>query len=198
MSCQTNTKPCSSNPCLNAGNCSDIILNSTNNWFSCECKNNYFGVFCENRINICDNTTCNGQGYCFINSTTNNASCKCFPYYSGEKCEISSTYMKYRKVVITLATILAIITIIAFIVFILSMDYFKYFLMNPNPLKKSKTKIKIRRFKYHHFVEKIDDPKFHNLNDNINQTQYNAIAIVNNENVLTTEAENAFDVKIEI
>lgn len=147
MSCQTNTKACSSNPCLNAGNCSDIILNPASNGFSCECKNNYFGVYCENRMNICDNTTCNGQGYCFINSTTNNASCKCFPYYSGEKCEISSTYMKYRRVVITLATILAIITITAFIVFVLSMDYFKYFL-NTNPLKKSKMRIKIRRFKY--------------------------------------------------
>ena len=87
-----------------------------------------------------------------------------------------------------MATILAIITITAFIVFVLSMDYFKYFL-NTNPLKKSKIRIKIRRFKY--FVE-------NNLNDNIDRRQLNTIGIANKENVSITEAENAFDIKIEI
>jgi hypothetical protein len=156
LACQTSIKACSLNPCLNSGKCIDIISNSTIGDFVCDCKNNYYGDFCEKSVNQCENSTCTlNQGLCFVNSSTNNASCKCFQYYSGENCEIYSNYMVYRKVIISIASVLAIIIISSFIILILSNDFFKYFLMKTKVLIETKKKI-IKRFRYKPFDEKND------------------------------------------
>ena len=199
QSCQTSIKSCSSNPCLNDANCIDI--NSTSSEFSCECKNNYYGTFCEKRANVCENSTCNNQGYCFFNSSTNNASCKCFLYYSGENCEKTSAIMKYRTVVITLATILAIITIVTFIVFILFMDYLKYFVIKSKPLEKIKQlkilnmRSKIQRFKYKQFEENKINSKWNNMSNEEFPVYFNERS---QESASLFEPKNKLAMKIEI
>lgn len=59
-SCQIDTRPCSSSPCLNGGLCSDLIGS-----FSCKCSNSFFGLYCEKMKDLCQNVSCvTGHGQC--------------------------------------------------------------------------------------------------------------------------------------
>ena len=52
--CQSDIRPCTrSNKCLNNGTCLNINLTLT----SCQCPENglYYGQYCENRRNLCEN-----------------------------------------------------------------------------------------------------------------------------------------------
>ncbi|RNA13157.1 protocadherin Fat 1 isoform X1 [Brachionus plicatilis] len=96
-SCQINTLPCASNPCLNNGTCVNNLANKT---FICHCQqdNNgnylYFGKNCQNKVDVCANETCSKNGVCY--DVNDKAKCKCFSSYSGEKCQIESDEMIYR------------------------------------------------------------------------------------------------------
>ncbi|RNA32190.1 protocadherin Fat 1 isoform X1 [Brachionus plicatilis] len=97
-SCQINTLPCVSNPCLNNGTCVNNLANKT---FICHCQqdNNgnylYFGKNCQNKVDVCANETCSKNGVCY--DVNDKAKCKCFSSYSGEKCNIESDESKTRK-----------------------------------------------------------------------------------------------------
>ncbi|RNA18724.1 protocadherin Fat 1 isoform X1 [Brachionus plicatilis] len=90
-SCQINTLPCASNPCLNNATCVNNLANKT---FICHCQqdNNgnylYFGKNCQNKVDVCANETCSKNGVCY--DVNDEAKCKCFSSYSGEKCQIES------------------------------------------------------------------------------------------------------------
>ena len=129
--CQTDSRACSSNPCLNNATCVDVYSNSTSNnsslgsWtFSCECQKSYEGVFCQNKINICANETCSSNGVC--EDVNNVPKCKCFSMYDGEKCNIQSSELKAVKTMISMTSVIAIIVLICFYLIILIMDLIEY------------------------------------------------------------------------
>ena len=100
--CQIDSRPCSSNPCLNNGTCLDYSdygnysistlsgMNSSS--FSCACNHFYKGTYCESKIDVCLNETCSSNGNCL--DLNNKAKCKCFSMYSGDKCESESNELK--------------------------------------------------------------------------------------------------------
>ena len=136
MACQSDTRPCSSGPCLNGGVCNDT-MNKTS--FECTCQSNlFYGRYCENKIDLCLNSSVcfNNQGYCIMNGSQ--PVCKCKLDYSGINCEIESTSLIIRKSIIDASTIIAIIVLVSFVIMILCFDYTKYFLMKKKKIIKRK------------------------------------------------------------
>ncbi len=119
-SCQTDIRPCSSNPCINNSTCINYQKSSGIWHFSCNCSSFYTGIYCENKINICENETCSSNGNCYDNSSV--PACKCFQLYEGVKCDKKSEKLIMLKGVIKSASIIAIITIVVFFIFILILD----------------------------------------------------------------------------
>ena len=108
--CQTDSRPCSSNPCLNNGTCSNINNDTS---FECTCQNPnlFYGIYCENKLDLCLNNTdiCYmNQGYCVMNDTQ--PVCKCLMDYYGAKCELMSSSLVVRKAIINVSTIIVIVT----------------------------------------------------------------------------------------
>jgi hypothetical protein len=128
-SCQSDTRPCSSNPCLNNGLCIDT--NNQTLSFQCICSNSslFYGTYCENKMDLCLNSAIcfQNQGYCKMNGSQ--PVCKCIMGYSGVNCEILSTFLVVRKVVLTTASIVAIAVISCFMITIIGFDFTKYFLI---------------------------------------------------------------------
>ena len=124
--CQIDTRPCSSNPCLNNGTCIDYIsamaFNSSS--YSCTCGKYYEGTRCESEINVCQNETCSNNGNCV--DSYNEPKCECFSLYEGDKCESQSAELTTIKKVISIASIIAICTVICFYLCICFMDLTKY------------------------------------------------------------------------
>ncbi len=145
-SCQTDSRPCSSSPCLNNGTCSDTNNNTS---FYCTCQNSlYFGVNCEHQVDLCLNNTeiCHeSHGYCIMNETK--PVCKCFMDFSGINCETMSTSLVVKKAIINVSTIVAILVMVCFMIIILGFDYTKYFLMKNQVLTVKKQEI--NKFQYH-------------------------------------------------
>ena len=142
FSCQSDTRPCSSGPCINNGTCSNIN-NETS--FLCTCQNGlYYGIHCENKINLCLNSTIciQNQGYCQMNGTQ--PICKCFMDYSGTNCETMSTSLIVKKTIISGTTIISIVIMVCLSIVILCFDYTKFSLMK-KPIKKKPV---IKKFKY--------------------------------------------------
>jgi len=135
--CQTDLRPCSSNPCLNNGTCSNINNDTS---FECECQNPnlFYGIYCENKLDLCQNNTnvcaSPSQGYCIVNGSQ--PMCKCLMGYTGVRCENKSTFLVVRKYIIDLSTLIAIIVLISFMLLVLFFDYTRYF-MKIKPIKKS-------------------------------------------------------------
>jgi len=145
--CQTDLRPCSSNPCLNNGSCSDIMNNNETS-FQCICQSNlYYGTYCENKVDVCLNTTdlcIMGQGYCILNGTQ--PACKCLKGYSGTKCEIQSTSLVVTKAIINSSSIVAIIVFVSFLILILFFDYTKYCLMKNKKHPKKSNQVEKRLY----------------------------------------------------
>jgi len=147
-SCQIDSRPCSSNPCLNNGTC----VNTNNETsFECICLNNvYYGIYCENKIDLCKNSTIcfNNQGNCIMNETE--IMCKCKKDYSGINCEIMSTALVVRNTIINVASLIAIIFIACLILLVLFFDYTKYFVMSKQVNKnESINQVEMKTFYYH-------------------------------------------------
>ncbi len=139
--CQTDSRPCSSNPCLNNDTCS-CMNNETSFQFFCQ-SNLYYGTYCENKVDLCSNSTgmCyKNQGYCIMNDTQ--PMCKCLTGYSGTKCEITSASLVVRNAIINASSIIAIIVLVSFVIIVLCFDYTKYFLMNKRNSINNKPHIK--------------------------------------------------------
>jgi len=144
--CQTDSRPCSSNPCLNNGTCSNIILSNNQTSFECSCQNPsvYYGIYCQNKFDLCLNNTeicIEGQGFCIVNDTQ--PMCKCFKYFTGTKCEIMSTSLIMTKAIINISSIIAIAVLVSFIILVLCLDFTK-FMGKKKPYKKPR----IKKFKH--------------------------------------------------
>jgi hypothetical protein len=147
-SCQSDSKPCSSNPCLNNGLCVDI--NNQTSSFQCICPSLFYGIYCENKIDLCLNSTIcyNNQGYCKMNGSQ--PVCNCIVGYSGVNCEIISSSLAAKKIIINVSALIAFVVIAFFIFTIFVFDYTKYFLMAKPIKKKLKTKKPKSHFKKEH------------------------------------------------
>ena len=143
LSCQSDTRPCSSGPCLNNGTCLNLNLNSTE--FECQCKLNYYGVFCENKIDLCQNQTCSNNGYCFINNTQ--PICKCLNGYNGDTCELEKVSVKILRVVRTSSILICGSTIGFTIFLVVSNDIWNFFLIKKKKKQKVYSKV-IKKFTY--------------------------------------------------
>ena len=124
-SCQTDNRPCSqSNKCLNNGMCVNS-LNLTS--FSCTCPEGgpFYGQYCENMINLCENETCSMHGYC--TQIQSEIQCKCYNGFEGENCEIESSSVKAVKNVQWTTTIIAILFLALFWIVIISNDLLNFF-----------------------------------------------------------------------
>ena len=145
VSCQSDTRPCSSGPCLNNGTCSNINNDTS---FQCTCQNElFYGIHCENLINLCLNSTIctQNQGHCQINGTQ--PMCKCFKDYSGTNCEIISASLVITKSIISASTIIAIAVLTCFALMVFLFDYTKFCLVkNKKQIKMLQPEIK--RFNY--------------------------------------------------
>ena len=139
QACQFDSRPCSSNPCLNNATCIDytnsvsynmtsIISSSNSSEFYCSCSQYYTGTYCETKIDICQNETCSGNGNCIDKKSI--PICECFALYQGDKCEIQSSELKAIKTIVTFTSIIAIITVVSFYCCIVLLDISKYFMKN--------------------------------------------------------------------
>ena len=138
--CQTDSRACSTRPCLNNGTCVSMPNDTAS--FICECPNNYYGRFCENQLNLCSNKACSPNGYCLINEMTSLAQCKCKTGYFGESCQSRD---EVAKMVRACAQIISVLIAIAFLclvaTFTLTMDILTYLGIKPKPLQdKNKSK----------------------------------------------------------
>jgi len=126
-SCQTDTRPCFNNKCLNNATCVNT-LNMTMESYRCECPSNglFYGQYCENRINTCQNVTCSLHGYCISNQNLT-TQCKCLYGYSGEICDLEATSMKMRKYFQWTATIICMAFFVIFWMIVISFDVLSYF-----------------------------------------------------------------------
>jgi hypothetical protein len=122
-SCQTDSRPCSSSPCLNNGTCLNK-LNVTPS-FECQCQLSYFGVYCENQINFCHNVTCSSHGNCYVVDVTPH--CKCHYGYLGETCDVESGSKKMVNSFQTGSIIICVIVLVSTVVIIVSNDVLNYF-----------------------------------------------------------------------
>ncbi|CAF0853744.1 unnamed protein product [Brachionus calyciflorus] len=149
-SCKIDLRPCSSNPCLNNGTCSNIKGDKTLN-YECQCYGDYYsGRNCEVKIDVCLNETCSNKGQCFdLNHTPK---CKCFSMYSGDRCEIESNNLKIIKNVIKLSSIIAIIILNIFYGLCLISDITSAFCnakkMNRKKNKNDPENINYKRYKF--------------------------------------------------
>lgn len=153
--CQIDTRPCSSDPCLNNATCYDYsnpgnyntsINNSTG--FYCACINNlYQGQYCESKIDVCQNETCSNNGNCVDYNSV--AKCECFSMFQGDKCNAQSEELKTVKAIISIASIIAIGAIIFFYLCIFGMDCTKYACRKSNRIKPKRAILK--KFVYVNF-----------------------------------------------
>ena len=124
-SCQTDERPCShTNKCLNNGTCiNSLYLTSS----SCKCPENglFYGQYCENIRNLCENVTCSSHGYC--TQSQSETKCKCNNGYEGDKCEIESSAVKAVKSIQWTTTIISVLFIATFWIIIASNDLLNYF-----------------------------------------------------------------------
>ena len=161
-SCQTDLRPCSQNKCFNNGTC--ININNMTS-FKCECQSNlYYGTNCENKVNICINVTCSGQGYCLDNGTV--PVCKCYMGYFGDRCEQQDSSKKIvSKIQIT--SIIIVCAVFSFTVFIiLANDGWNLLLASRKRERivssKPSSKETIVRFKYYTATEILPPLKYQN------------------------------------
>ena len=76
--CATDTNECASNPCQNAGTCTDRV-----NGYDCSCVSGWDGTWCENDIDECISVPCQHAGTC--TDQVDGYVCACFDGYAG-KC----------------------------------------------------------------------------------------------------------------
>jgi hypothetical protein len=137
-SCQIDMRRCSeSNKCLNNGTCIDSFDLTT---FKCECDQSglFYGQYCENMKNLCENVTCSMHGYCF--QSLNEKKCKCFKGYEGDTCDIETNSLKIVKSFQLTSTIICLICFIIVWSLVLTADILSY-------LKIGHKRVKINEWK---------------------------------------------------
>lgn len=121
-SCQADSRPCSTSPCLNNATCVDTYDSVTGQYsFTCHCDPFHYGANCQNEVDLCINETCSGNGRCVVNASFV-PSCDCFQMFSGEHCELQSQSLKKVKQITSAASIIAILSIVITYAYVLLSD----------------------------------------------------------------------------
>ena len=146
-SCQTDTRACSSYPCLNNATCLNYPVNGSSSTFKCVCDTNYFGTYCENKVDLCENRKCSNKGYCFINST-DSPYCKCFIGYSGNQCDIELTSAKivYRAQISSI--LICVVCIALTVLTVVLNDACNIWINNKENKKHPQNRHRVIHFKY--------------------------------------------------
>ena len=138
LSCEYDSRACSTSPCLNNATCVDIPSNGS---YTCLCSSFYTGNECETRIDNCKNVTCSNRGECLLNNREfENATCKCYNDYFGDYCQEETASLKLVKKAISASSIIAILTIICFYLLILISDISDIWCLRKSKKKKEKKK----------------------------------------------------------
>ena len=128
--CQTDTRACSSDPCLNGAECLDTTtlpsLATSNTSYWCNCSSFYYGANCESKYDLCENVTCSGHGSCSAENEV--ANCTCFSNYFGDQCQFEEEALKTIKQVVSAASILAIVILVLFYAIFVCNDCHAYFI----------------------------------------------------------------------
>ena len=133
--CSIDTRPCSSNPCLNEGMCIQNLTNPNEFSYHCDCGLFYEGSLCEYKRDVCKNETCSGNGNCV--DFNNSPKCICFSSYEGESCESIKDYFKIRKIIVKATTIIAICVLVCFYLIFLLMDLHRIFFIKKKVITNS-------------------------------------------------------------
>jgi hypothetical protein len=124
-SCQTDTRACSSSPCKNGANCSEIIIPNQPNSYNCSCSSSlFYGTNCEFKIDVCKGYDCSSHGTCYDNFSS--PACNCFENYFGDICQNKTEALVAIQKTIEFTSYLAIGILSGFFVAILIMDYFSF------------------------------------------------------------------------
>ena len=143
-SCQTDSKPCSQNRCLNNATC--INVNNMTS-YQCECESKlYYGRYCENKVNLCENKTCSGHGYCVVVNGSE-PECKCYYGFYGDACDYENLTKKIVKGVQTTSAVIAFIVLALTVFIILSNDGWNLFLERFRRRYRNKKKHSSNNFK---------------------------------------------------
>ncbi len=151
-SCQTNTNPCNRwNPCLNNATC--LYVNTASLECKCPSSGLYYGEYCENRINLCENVTCSSNGYCYLPQNQTQTKCKCNNGFSGETCDLESNTIKQLRYFQWTSTIICIVCIFTFWILIGGSDVLDYFRIGDEHINMNEW----RREKYYGKDDKEDN-----------------------------------------
>jgi len=89
--------PCATNPCLNKGACSPVLLTTSPDSYnySCTCPTGYSGNQCQiDRSSVCVTAAvppCQNGGTCIpVTGQTESFTCQCSSMYSGDTCSIQT------------------------------------------------------------------------------------------------------------
>lgn len=98
-----------------------------------------------NKINLCQNETCSGNGLCKIqneNELNETIKCECFGQnsFEGEKCEIKSTKMIVRESTVKTTSIIAIVILIGLFSLAILSDIHSFYIKKHKPKKQPKPK----------------------------------------------------------
>jgi hypothetical protein len=145
--CQIDSRPCSSNPCLNNGTCVDnsSIGDYNSSSFGCVCGKYHRGTNCESEVDVCQNETCSSNGNCF--DLKKKPTCKCFSMYSGERCESQSNELRIIKTVKPITSIIAVVVLVLFYVVFVLMDLTRL-LWNKSKIRKSLNEPLVEKYYY--------------------------------------------------
>ena len=125
------------------GLCNETSINT----FICICQAGWQGIYCETKINSCENVTCLNNGVC--QSSLLNYTCQCLgEQYFGQHCEIVSSKTAVLQTVSKSFAYIVIIAMITVAMFIIILDVLKYFFgIDPvgDELKRIEQKNKIKK-----------------------------------------------------
>ena len=108
----------------------------TTNPRNSKCKKGFNVNRCENKINLCENETCSGNGICQIisNNLSKNESieCKCYgiEQFEGKSSEIETINLKIRKWAIKISLIVSISILAAISLDVMFSDVFNAHIKN--------------------------------------------------------------------
>ena len=117
---------------MNNASCVDDISSSAfNKSYSCLCNQNYYGAYCEFKVDLCHNETCSNHGQCI--DLDDRPRCQCFSLYEGEKCDVVSNELKTLKSIISVSSIVAICIVGCLYATFVFMDVSKYLTRRKKP-----------------------------------------------------------------
>ena len=120
---------------MNNGTCLNKNLNETE--FECKCKNNFYGLYCENKIDLCQNRTCSNNGRCIMNNSL--TTCKCYNGFNGDNCELENGSIKILRGIRIVSILICAITIGITVFLIIFNDSCNFFIKNKKRSKKFKS-----------------------------------------------------------